>query len=82
MMTDTSVAADQLAAYIDRIERLEAEKKTIMADMAEVYKEAGGDGFDVKAMKELIRIRKMEEADRNQREELLDIYKRALGMEP
>ena len=80
-MTDTSIAADQLAAYIDQIERLEAEKKTVMADMAEVYKEAGGDGFDVKAMKELIRIRKMEEADRNQREELLDIYKRALGME-
>ena len=80
-MPDTSVAADQLTAYIDRIERLEAEKKTIMADIAEVYKEAGGNGFDVKAMKDLIRIRKMEEADRNQREELLDIYKRALGME-
>ena len=80
-MTDTSVAADQLAAYIDRIENLEDEKKRLTNDISEVYAEAKGNGFDPKIMREVVKLRRMDEADRNERESLIDTYKRALGME-
>ena len=75
------VAADQLRAFIERIERLEEEKQNIAADIKDVYAEAKGTGFDVKIMRQLVRLRKMEDHDRTEQEEILDLYKRALGME-
>lgn len=80
-MPDTTVAADQLTAYIDRIEALEHEKKTLTNDISEVYAEAKGNGFDPKIMREIVKLRRMDESDRSERESLIDTYKRALGME-
>ena len=76
------ITADQLRAFIERIERLEEEKRTIADDIKEVYAEAKGEGFDTTIMREVIRIRRMDEADVAEREELIDVYKRALGMLP
>jgi uncharacterized protein (UPF0335 family) len=75
------VASDELRSYIERIERLEEEKAGISADIRDVFAEAKGNGFDVKTMRQIIRIRKMEEADRQEAETLLSLYKRALDME-
>lgn len=74
------ITADQLRSYIERIERLEEEKATLAADIREVFAEAKGNGFDTKIMRQVIRLRKMEQADRQEQEELLELYKRALGM--
>lgn len=74
------VAGDRLRSFIERIERLEEEKAALSEDIKEVYSEAKGTGFDVKIMRQIIRLRKMEEADRSEMEEVLDVYKRALGM--
>ena len=74
------IAADQLQSLIMRVERLEEEKANLMADIREVYAEAKGQGFDVKIMRQIIRLRKMEEHDYIEQEEILDVYKRALGM--
>ncbi|MES0136729.1 DUF2312 domain-containing protein [Mesorhizobium sp. M0016] len=81
-ITDTSqtVAAGQLRAFIERIERLEEEKKTIADDIKEVFAEAKGTGFDTKAMRSLIRLRKKDQAERQEEETILDLYKAALGM--
>ncbi len=80
-MTDVGgVAADQLRSYIERIERLEEEKAGIAADIKDVFAEAKGNGFDIKTMRQIIRLRKLEEIDRQEQETLLDLYKRALGM--
>ncbi len=80
-MTDVGgVAADQLRSYIERVERLEEEKSGIAADIKDVFAEAKGNGFDVKTMRQIIRLRKLEEIDRQEQETLLDLYKRALGM--
>jgi uncharacterized protein (UPF0335 family) len=80
-MTDVGgVAADQLRSYIERIERLEEEKAGMAADIKDVFAEAKGNGFDVKTMRQIIRLRKLEEIDRQEQETLLDLYKRALGM--
>ena len=78
--TSETVAAGQLRALIERIERLEEEKKTIADDIKEVYAEAKGNGFDTKAMRTLIRLRKLDSAERQQQEAILDLYKAALGM--
>lgn len=75
------VAGDALRAYIERIERLEEEKKNISADIREVYSEAKGNGFDAKIMKKLVKLRAMDRADRQEEEELLDLYRRAIGLE-
>lgn len=75
------IAADHLKAFIERIERLEEEKAAIASDIKEVYAEAKGTGFDTKIMRMLVRLRKMEPNDRQEQEELLDIYKRAIGMD-
>jgi len=75
------IAGDHLRSFIERIERLEEEKAAIAADIKDVYAEAKGTGFDVKIMRQLIRLRKMEDHDRSEQEEILDLYKRALGME-
>ncbi len=85
-MTDSPVVsivtADQLRSFIERIERLEEEKKALGEDIKEVYAEAKGEGFDTKVMRQVIRIRRMDEADLHEQEELIDVYKRALGMLP
>lgn len=81
MTTDVGgVAAQQLQSMIMRIERLEEDKANIAADIREVFAEAKGQGFDVAIMREIISLRKMEENDYREREEILDLYKRALGM--
>ena len=76
------VAGERLKSFIERIERLEEEKRALAADIKEVYSEARGAGFDVKTMRELIKIRRLDEDDLDEREALLDTYKRALGMLP
>ena len=74
------VAGDILKAYIERIERLEEEKKALAADIREIYSEAKGNGYDPKIMRKVIALRKMDQADRQEEEELLDVYRRAIGM--
>lgn len=80
-MSDVNgIAADRLRAFIERIERLEEEKAALTADVREVYAEAKAVGFDAKVMRQVVRLRKMETADRRELEELLDLYMGALGM--
>lgn len=74
------IAADQLQSLVSRIERLEDDKANIMSDIRDVYAEAKSQGFDVKVMRQVIRLRKMEEHDYQEQQEILDLYKRALGM--
>ena len=74
------VAGDRLRSLIERIERLEEEKETISVDVREVYAEAKATGFDPKVMRQIVRLRKMNTSDRQEQEELLDLYKNALGM--
>ena len=76
------IAGERLRSLIERIERLEEEKRTLSADIKEVYAEAKGIGFDTKIMRQIIRIRRMDKDDVDEQETLLDIYKRALGMLP
>lgn len=76
-----TVAAGQLRAFIERIERLEEEKKTISDDIKDVFAEAKGSGFDTKALRTIIRLRKKDQAEREEEEAILDLYKAALGME-
>jgi uncharacterized protein (UPF0335 family) len=75
-----NVAAEKLKSFVERIERLEAEKAELGADIREVYSEAKGNGFDTKIMRQVVRLRKMEVADRREQDELLDIYRRALDI--
>ena len=77
-----SVAQDQLRAFIERIERLEEEKKAIGDDVKEVYAEAKGNGFDTKVLRDIIRIRGMDHAQRMEHDALLELYMAALGMAP
>lgn len=80
METSQTVAAGQLRALIERIERLEEEKKTISDDIKDVFAEAKGNGFDTKAIRTIIRLRKQDQAEREEAETILDLYKAALGM--
>jgi len=75
-----AIAVDQLRSFIERIERLEEEKKTISDDIKEVYTELKGNGFDAKAVKEIIRLRKKEDVERQEEEGVIQLYKDALGM--
>jgi uncharacterized protein (UPF0335 family) len=75
-----TVAAGQLRAFVERIERLEEDKKTIAEDIKEVYAELKGTGFDTKAVRTIIRLRKKDQAERQEEETILDLYKNALGM--
>ena len=75
------IAAERLRSFIERIERLEEEKAALAADIREVYAEAKSTGFDVKTMRQVIRLRKMDRDDRQAQEHLLDLYKQALGLE-
>ncbi|WP_242140839.1 DUF2312 domain-containing protein [Sphingomonas sp. TREG-RG-20F-R18-01] len=78
-MSET-IAADQLRLLIERIERLEEEKKGISDDIADVYGEAKSTGFDIKTIRTIVRLRKMEKHHRDEAEMLLDTYKAALGL--
>jgi uncharacterized protein (UPF0335 family) len=74
------IAADRLRSFIERLERLEEEKKGLQDDIKDVYAEAKGTGFDTKIIRQIIRLRKMEKEDLQEQEELLELYKAALGM--
>ena len=76
------VAGEQLKSFIERIERLEEEKRTLSGDIKEVYAEAKGTGFEPKIMRQIIKLRKMDKEEVDEEESLLDLYKRALGMAP
>jgi len=74
------IAADRLRSLIERIERLEEERKALGSDIKDIFAEAKSAGFDVKVIRQLIMIRKKEPADVEEAETLLDLYRRALGM--
>ncbi len=76
------IAGERLKSFIERIERLEEEKKALAEDIKEVFAEAKGVGFVVKIMRQIIKIRHLDQDDLDEQEALLDIYKRALGMLP
>jgi uncharacterized protein (UPF0335 family) len=74
------VAADRLRSLVERIERLEEERKALSADIKDIYQEAKSAGFDVKVLRQLVSIRKQEAAEVEELETLLNVYRRALGM--
>ena len=76
----TRFAKDQLKAIIERVERLEEEKKAIADDIRDVYAEAKGNGFDTKALRTVVRLRKQDKEEREEQEAILDTYLQALGM--
>lgn len=80
MAAQGGIAAERLKSFIERIERLEEEKAALSADVKEVYAEAKGTGFDTKIMRQIVRLRKMDQAQRQEQEELLDLYKKALDL--
>lgn len=79
-MEEKQIAADRLRSLIERIERLEEEKKALSADIRDVFAEAKSAGFDPKIMRAIIKLRKMNAADRDEQECLLDTYRRALDI--
>ena len=76
-----AVAHDQLRAFVERIERMEEEKKAISDDIREIYAEAKGNGFDTKVLRQVVKLRKQDAAERAEQEALLDLYLTALGMQ-
>ena len=78
---NTTVAVGQLRSFIERIERLEEEKKTISDDIRDVYTELKGTGFDAKAVRAIIKLRKKEDHERQEEEAMIELYKDALGIE-
>jgi uncharacterized protein (UPF0335 family) len=79
-MSEGNVAADQLRLFIERIERLEEEKKGIADDVKDVYAEAKANGYDTKTMRSIVRLRKMEKHARDEMDALLETYRNALGI--
>jgi uncharacterized protein (UPF0335 family) len=79
-MDSATVNASHLRAFIERIEKLEEEKKAIAEDIKEVYSEAKGTGFDAKIIRKIVSMRKMDREKRREEEEILDLYLTALGM--
>lgn len=79
-MAKSGFAKDHLKSFIERIERLEEEKGALAADIREVYSEAKGTGFDTKIMRQVVRLRKLDKADFQEREAILDLYLGAMGM--
>lgn len=75
-----NIAADRLRSIVERIERLEEERKALGSDIKDIYSEAKSAGFDVKVLRQLISIRKKEPAEVEEQETLLDVYRHALGM--
>ncbi|SDR15889.1 DUF2312 domain-containing protein [Pseudovibrio sp. Tun.PSC04-5.I4] len=80
MSNTGGVAVDQLRTFIERVERLEEEKKVISDDIKDVYAEAKGNGFDVKVMRKIVSLRKRKPHEREEEESILDLYLHALGM--
>jgi uncharacterized protein (UPF0335 family) len=76
-----SVSSERLRSFIKRIEKLEEDKAAVSEDLKEVYAEAKGTGFDTKTIRKIVSIRKMEVEKRREQDELLDLYKSALGMD-
>ena len=76
------IAGERLKSFIERIERLEEEKRALGADIKDVYAEAKGSGFEPRIMRQIVKIRKMDKDAVDEEEALLDLYKRALGMLP
>ena len=74
------IARERLKSFLERIENLEEEKSALTADIREIYSEAKGIGLDIKTLRQIVRLRKLDSSDRQQQEELLDLYKNALGM--
>ena len=74
------IARERLKSFIERIENLEEEKSALTTDIREIYSEAKGIGLDIKTLRQIVRLRKLDSSDRQQQEELLDLYKNALGM--
>jgi uncharacterized protein (UPF0335 family) len=79
-MAKSGFAAGQLKSLVERVERLEEEKAALTADIREIFAEAKGGGFDTKIMRQVIRIRRLDKADRQEQEAILDLYLSALGM--
>ena len=79
-VADTGVAADELKQFIERIERLEEEKAGIAGDIKDVFAELKGRGFDSKAVRQILRIRKKDQSERQEEEAILELYMQALGM--
>ena len=79
-MAKSGFAKEHLRSFIERIERLEEERAALSADIREVYSEAKGQGFDTKIMRQVVRLRKLDKADFQEQEAMLDLYKRALNM--
>ena len=80
-MAEGTIAADELRLLIERIERLEEEKKAIAVDVKDVYGEAKARGYDTRTMRAIVRLRKMETNDRQEADALLETYKAALGLD-
>lgn len=80
MSNPDEVAKDQLRAFVERIERLEEEKKGLAEDIREIYAEAKGNGFDTKVLKKVIAIRKQDKSEREEQEAILELYLAALGI--
>lgn len=81
-MSQNTISSQQLRSYIDRIERMEQEKKSIADDIKDIYVEAKSNGYDTKTLREIIRRRKMDRADLEKQEAILETYMAALGMLP
>lgn len=79
-MAEQGVAGDLLRSFVERIERLEEEKKAIADDIREIYAEAKGNGFDSKILRQVVRLRKLDKSERMEQEAILDLYLHALGM--
>ncbi len=80
MSQTENISKERLRSFVERIEQLEDEKKALLDDIREVYSEAKSNGFDIKVMRQIVRLRKMSEDDRDEMEEVLTIYKHALEM--
>jgi len=81
-MVDAMVAREQLRSVVERIEKLEEEKKAIADDIRDVYAEAKGNGFDIKVLRQVVRLRKQDLTERQEQESVRDLYLQALGMLP
>lgn len=74
------IDASKLLSYVERVEHLNEEVKALQTDIKEIYEEAKSNGYDVKALKAIVALRKLDEAEREEAETVLDVYKAALGM--
>ena len=81
MANSGGIAGDQLRSLVERIERLEEERRATAEDIREVYAEAKAAGFDIKVMRQLVRLRRLDSAEREAQAALLDIYRHAVGMD-